>query len=597
MPLFSRRKRLSEADAADLVNHEFRSALLGAQLRAGQYGPLIDGVAAALARASGQPAGLDASGPFDAATFDELQATIKLSAYLRRDLSVIVDRFRREEATLAAAERAAERLEAEPGLRTDPEALSRLYSLFWGLDQASGLFADYPAVERQFRLAAQPAPPPVAPLLAAQAELVGWFTEAPLDHAAAEPADDAWRWTRLLPAWLRPAEPEPLYPEHVGAAALFQDIAVPALTLELGAELVPLIDPSFGGDLLERFQPVRRVLALETGFIVPGVQVVDNFALRPNTYRIRVRMDQVAQGTLLAGYQLALRVPNRDYAHEDPPIATMGFPAADPRTGEPGAWVAGYAAERALALGYHVRDPIAVILDHLADVIRAYAAELLAFDDVAIMLNLLRERRPEISATVPLKLDLAEYHQVLRRLLAERVCIRDQEAILEALNHHLTPVREPGNLSYNVMVDPSQLGAGGPIERVRASLKLGPEDLAEVVRKRLARQLCEALADNEGVIEVADLKPQVEDMVLSSLTREGATVVLALRADSEERLLRAIAQAVEGLDRPALLCDPAIRAHVRRLVARTRPDVAVLARDEIHPAFRTSAANQVSLLE
>jgi hypothetical protein len=349
MGLFPRRKPLSEAAAADLVNEEFRAALIGAQLRAAQYSPLIDGVATALARAAG-PQSLDpgkASGwggpaadagyPFDPAAFEALQGPIKLSPYLRRDLSVIVDRFRREQATLAAAERAGDRLGAESGLRADPEAVTRLYGLFWGLDQASGLFPDYPAVERLFREFAHPAQPAAAPLPAAQAELVGWFTESPLElEHPPEPGDGGWRWTKLLPAWLRPADPEPSELVHVGAAALFQELAVPGLTLELGAELVPLIDPTFGGDLLCRFQPVRRTLAQETGFIVPGVQVVDNFELRPNAYRIRVRMDLVAQGTLLAGYQLALRHPERDYPPEDPPVAAMGFPAADPRTGEPG---------------------------------------------------------------------------------------------------------------------------------------------------------------------------------------------------------------------------------------------------------------------
>jgi flagellar biosynthesis protein FlhA len=145
------------------------------------------------------------------------------------------------------------------------------------------------------------------------------------------------------------------------------------------------------------------------------------------------------------------------------------------------------------------------------------------------------------------------------------------------------------------MVDPGQLGPGGTFDKVRAALKAGPDDLAEKVRKRLARQLCASLADCEGVIEVAELRPGVEDLVRSSLEREGPRLVLALRSDAEERLVRAISAAVDGLDRPVILCDPAIRLHVRRLVARTRPDVAVLARDEVHPAFRIQAVDQVSL--
>lgn len=587
----------SEPAASPPVNLEFADALAGALAREARWRPLIEAVQAAIALAEApgplDAAAAEANGPLDAAAMRELAAQIKLSSYLRRDLRVLVDRFGREAATLAAASRAGDRLAAEPGLVIDPEAVTRLYGLFWGLDQAAGLFPDYPAVERLFREAA--AGPEAAPAPDdAAADEAGWFTDqAPEPPAPAKAR--GWGWPAWLRRWFDPAPPHASPDGLPDSAELFREVEVAPLTLELGSDLITLIDRTFGGDLLERFQGRRRRIAERSGFVVPGVQVKDNYALRPNAYRLLVRLDVVAQGTLLTGYQLALRPDDRPV--EADAEAALGFPATDPASGRPGVWVAGAEAARAAEGGYAVRDAADVILDHVEATIVRHAHEILSLDEVGFMLNLLRESRPEVANTVPYKLDLAELHQVLRLLLRERVTIRDLESVLEALNHHLTPTREPPNLMYSVWVDTSQQFIGSQIDRVRGHLKVSPEDLAEVVRRRLARQICQGLADAEGVIEVVELKPQVEDMVLGSLKREGAATVLALRADSEDRLLRSLGQACAGLDRPVLLCDPAIRPYVRRLAERAFPDVAVLSRAEIHPAYRTQAVGVVSLGE
>src|SRR5690606_15959432 len=64
-------------------------------------------------------------------------------------------------------------------------------------------------------------------------------------------------------------------------------LRVDVLELEIGYGLIPLIDKSQGGDLLERVGYIRRQIAGELGFIVPKIRIRDNLRLSPNQYVVK----------------------------------------------------------------------------------------------------------------------------------------------------------------------------------------------------------------------------------------------------------------------------------------------------------------------
>ena len=53
------------------------------------------------------------------------------------------------------------------------------------------------------------------------------------------------------------------------------------MELEIGFGLIPLVDVSQGGDLLERITMIRRHAARELGIVVPPIRVRDNLQLKP----------------------------------------------------------------------------------------------------------------------------------------------------------------------------------------------------------------------------------------------------------------------------------------------------------------------------
>ena len=60
------------------------------------------------------------------------------------------------------------------------------------------------------------------------------------------------------------------------------------LELEVGFDLVPLVDSVRGGELVERITAIRKNLATELGVLIPSIHIRDNLQLRSGAYRLRL---------------------------------------------------------------------------------------------------------------------------------------------------------------------------------------------------------------------------------------------------------------------------------------------------------------------
>ncbi len=116
------------------------------------------------------------------------------------------------------------------------------------------------------------------------------------------PTDEALRERAEQEAVVEvPPPPAPDSPE-----GLARDMKVDPLELEVAFNLVELVDPTRGGDLLDRVKALRRKVALELGVVLPLVRTRDNIDLPASTYTIRVQGAEVARGTAQPGHVLAI---------------------------------------------------------------------------------------------------------------------------------------------------------------------------------------------------------------------------------------------------------------------------------------------------
>jgi flagellar biosynthesis protein FlhA len=327
-------------------------------------------------------------------------------------------------------------------------------------------------------------------------------------------------------------------------------LKVDPMELEIGYRLIPLVDASQGGDLLERVTMIRRQTALKLGLVLPPIRVRDNLQLKPKEYRINLRGVEIARGEVHIEHYMAMNV---GLAIEE----IDGIPTTEPVFGLPAVWITEDQKERAEMAGYTVFDVSSVIATHLTEVIKAHAPDILTRQDTQLLLDNLKEESPAVVAElVPDLLGIGDIQRVLQNLLAERVSIRDLLPVMEALATH-------------------------------ARLTKDLDTLTEHTRQALARAICKSVLAPDGSLPVITLDPNLE-MVLGNAiqhTEQGAFV--ALEPGAAGKLVRNASEVVERLmtqgHQPVVLCSSKVRLVFRRLIERKLPNLTVMAYNEVIP--------------
>ncbi len=193
------------------------------------------------------------------------------------------------------------------------------------------------------------------------------------------------RLPKDVPAPSEKPEPAPAAPAADSPEALAAGLGVEPLALELGLELIDLVQPERGGDLLDRVKSLRRNIAMELGIVMPQVHTRDNLDLAPATYAIRVHGVEVARGEAPRGKLLAVG-PHIDQL--------PGADTRDPAFGGRAKWIAADLSHQAAVVGVTVVDRSAVVTTHLAEVVREHAGSLLSRQDTKVLLDVVKTSNP-----------------------------------------------------------------------------------------------------------------------------------------------------------------------------------------------------------
>jgi flagellar biosynthesis protein FlhA len=328
------------------------------------------------------------------------------------------------------------------------------------------------------------------------------------------------------------------------------------LTLEIGFQLIPLVDEKQGGQLLSRVRSLRRHLSAEMGFLVPPVHISDNLRLKPREYLFSLRGMEIGRWQTEGAQMLAVSGdPNRR------PLA--GKETREPAFGVPALWIAPGLEDQAIAAGYSVVDAVTVITTHLGELIRRHAWELLGRGEIKRLMDSLNESHPKLlEELVPKLLSLGEVGRVLEQLLRERVSIRDMGGILESMLE-----TAPMNKSTVALV--------------------------EAARQSMGRRLIQPLLDGEGQLPVLLLDGSLEEEILQTLSPETSQRMLASGPQPGTPVVRRLADSLRRLipsasaaALPVLLCPSPARYHVKRWLEPVMPRLAVVAAGEIPPEIR-----------
>jgi len=339
-------------------------------------------------------------------------------------------------------------------------------------------------------------------------------------------------------------------------------LPVDPLEIEVGYDLIGLVDERKSGELLERILRLRRQFALNLGVVVPPIHIKDNLRLAPGEYAIMLKGTEIAKGSLKVRYLLAINpgsVARR----------LSGIPTREPAFGLPAIWIPERDREMATQAGYTVVDLPTVLSTHLSEVIKQYAHEFLGRQELQKILDNVTKTHPKVvDELIPTLLPYGSVLKVLQNLLREQVSVRDILSILEALADFAPRTKDP-------------------------------DLLTELTRQRLSRQISRQYSDSDNTIKYIALHQSIEETISKSIVKSELGEQLIMDPIMAQNLVRAIGKEVESHTRsdvaPVLLCSPGIRSHLRRLIERFLPNVPVLSHSEISPRMRLVRLASVSM--
>jgi len=322
---------------------------------------------------------------------------------------------------------------------------------------------------------------------------------------------------------------------------------VDVIGLEVGYRLIPLVDRTQGGQMMDRIKGVRKKLSQELGFLIQPVHIRDNLELAPNAYRILLMGVPLGEAEIYPDRDLAIN-PGRVFG------TVQGVETRDPAFGLEAAWIQPAERDNAQTLGYTVVDASTVVATHLSELLQGHAHELLGHEEVQQLLDVLARTAPKlVEDLVPNTLSIGVVLKVLQNLLQERIPVRDMRSIAETL-------AEAGSRSQD------------------------PGALTAATRVALGRSIVQHINGIGLEVQVITLDPSLEQILQTSIqaVSEGGAGIEPGLAERMHRSLAETVQRQEAAGQSAiLLVTPPIRPWLAKLVRHSIPGLHVLAYNEI----------------
>jgi flagellar biosynthesis protein FlhA len=159
-----------------------------------------------------------------------------------------------------------------------------------------------------------------------------------------------------------------------------------------------------------------------------------------------------------------------------------------------------------------------------------------------------------VEEVIPTQIKPGELQKVMQNLLRERVPVRDLETILETLGDYATRTKDV-------------------------------DVLTEYVRNALSRSICKQYVDEQDRIWCLTLDPAMEDLINSHIERNERGMTNTMPPQTAQQIVQKIGGKTQELTQTGrqavVLCNPAVRQALRRMLEPSLPHVAVLSFNEI----------------
>lgn len=332
--------------------------------------------------------------------------------------------------------------------------------------------------------------------------------------------------------------------------ALAKAMHIDTIKLELGYNLLSLLQYNKGSKLTDQIKAMRKHLVRELGFVMPSVRIQDNMKLLPNDYVISIKDVECASGNIRHDKMMILNPGGQDLEIE-------GELTTDPTFGLPAKWINENLKDEAMAHNYTVIDPPTVITTHLCEVIKNNIVDLVTYVETQKLLDDLSDDHQKlIREFIPSNITVSGVQRILQNLLIEHISIRDFSSIIEA-------IAESARMTNNLTM------------------------ITEHTRAKLARQISHMFAIDQNLSVIA-MSPEWEQTFSESISQSDdkkLTMSPSRIQDFLNQVGKIYDEQIAKGHNPVILTGPQTRPYVASLVHQRRKDIAVISQNEVHPQF------------
>ncbi|PJZ70031.1 endoflagellar biosynthesis protein [Leptospira perolatii] len=348
----------------------------------------------------------------------------------------------------------------------------------------------------------------------------------------------------------------------------YDELRIEPIEIEFGYHLVPLVDASQGGTLMDQISNLRAKFARESGIVIPPIRILDNLEIPPDAFTIKINGVEVGSSTVRPDKLMAMP------SEQNPDLTQIeGETFTEPAYGRTAKWINADTKGEAEGKGFIVVDAPTVIITYLRELLATHASGLLGREEVKKLLDHYRTQYPTlIQELEPDKAgNLGMLQQVLQNLLREGLGIRNLVPILETVANKMSKYPNPYVLT-------------------------------EFVRQAISNTIVKDYMV-DGKLQVLVVESRVLDRLNKSLAQdrlEGRDI-LVLPPDFQRRLLEAVAEMNRKVQEqrgfPIYVVNREVRMPFAYFLAKEFPprNFAVLALEEVHSSVPTTIVGELKI--
>jgi flagellar biosynthesis protein FlhA len=344
---------------------------------------------------------------------------------------------------------------------------------------------------------------------------------------------------------------------------MYERLGVDTLSLQVGSGLLPIADPDQEGQLLAKIAALRQQVTDQLGYIIPNIRIMDSSALDANEYKIEIRGNKVAIGSVYPGKLMVLA---EQWDATGKPTPADSIVGKDPTYQADAYWIdpANISEDDQV----NAVDSVDVIVTNLQECVRKYVDEVMTKTDVLKLMELVKSQDPTlVNDLIPTIISTSDLRKIFVNLIREKVSIKDIIFIFERLCDYARFSKEPDILS----------------ERVRAAL---------------GRQICLANCAEDKKLYALTLSSEWEKTLDDSCQRTELGTMFLLNPMQVQELIESTAATLMQAHKtvgqqPVILCSPRIRLPLYQLLERHIPTIVVISYSELITDIRVEAVDTI----